>query len=93
MPVLNPQASVADDFGTTEPPPKVQFLQWLVDPNTYVSTGERIAELLTPGIVYHVSSPAEGRLEILPRRTGSEVFAGDLLGSVYSAERFEFQDS
>lgn len=58
----------------------LQLVQWLVDPGASVHAGDRIAELLVAGIVFHLPSPADGVIIRVVIRAHSRVGIGDVLG-------------
>lgn len=58
----------------------VQLVQWLVDPGAAVLEGDRIAELLVAGVVFHLASPADGVISGVAIRAHSRVGIGDVLG-------------
>jgi pyruvate/2-oxoglutarate dehydrogenase complex dihydrolipoamide acyltransferase (E2) component len=62
------------------PTSPVQFVQWLVDPGTTLHTGDRIAELLVAGVVFHLSAPVDGVLSRATVRAHTPVGIGDVLG-------------
>lgn len=72
-------AVVAPDLGSAEP---VRVSGWLVDVGETVRAGDRLVELLMPGVTYDVPAPASGRLAELTAATNSAVRPGDLLGRI-----------
>lgn len=68
---------VVPDLGTRSQP--VQLVQWLIDPGTFVHAGDRIAELLVAGVVFHLPAPVNGVLTTIRIRAHSPVCVGDLL--------------
>ena len=58
----------------------IQLVQWLVDPGASVHEGDRIAELLVAGVVFHLASPADGVISGVAIRAHSRVGIGDVLG-------------
>ncbi len=68
------------DIGAGDEP--VRFGQWLVDDGDAVLAGDRIAEVLTSGILFCVASPAEGTLirgSIVP---GATITVGETIGEI-----------
>ena len=61
------------------------LVQWLVDPGTQVLAGDRVAELLTTGIVFQVPAPVAGVLSRIQVGMRSQVTAGDTLGWIEPA--------
>lgn len=60
----------------------VQLVQWLVDPGAPVHTGDRIAELLVAGVVFHLASPADGVLIRRFKSAHSRVATGEVLACI-----------
>jgi pyruvate/2-oxoglutarate dehydrogenase complex dihydrolipoamide acyltransferase (E2) component len=56
------------------------LVQWLVDPQTHVLAGDRIAEILTAGIVFQVPAPVAGVLSRIQVGMRTQVSVGDILG-------------
>lgn len=71
---------VVPDLGARSQP--VQLVQWLVDPESRVHAGDRIAELLVAGVVFHLPAPADGVLTTIRIRAHSPVKVGDVLGGI-----------
>jgi pyruvate/2-oxoglutarate dehydrogenase complex dihydrolipoamide acyltransferase (E2) component len=63
----------------------LQLVQWLVDPGAKVHTGDRIAELLVAGVVFHLPSPVDGVIRRVAIRAHSRVGIGDVLGWIEAA--------
>lgn len=61
---------------------EIRFVTWLVPDGSQVIEGERIAELLTQGILFHLDSPAAGTLAELRTVPGNLVNEGDLLARI-----------
>jgi pyruvate/2-oxoglutarate dehydrogenase complex dihydrolipoamide acyltransferase (E2) component len=57
---------------------------WLVEEGQSIEAGDRIVELLFPGVVFIVSSEVSGILVRRERLEGVSVRSGDLLGWVES---------
>jgi 2-oxoglutarate dehydrogenase E2 component (dihydrolipoamide succinyltransferase) len=53
---------------------------WLVDPGDQVLFGDRLIELLLPGMTFDVSAPASGVLARIEKPFDSSVKPGDILG-------------
>jgi pyruvate/2-oxoglutarate dehydrogenase complex dihydrolipoamide acyltransferase (E2) component len=60
----------------------IEFVNWLVPPESEVIEGERIAELLTHGILFHLDAPADGLLTDLRATPGTRVREGEVLARV-----------
>jgi pyruvate/2-oxoglutarate dehydrogenase complex dihydrolipoamide acyltransferase (E2) component len=52
---------------------------WLIDAGKRAEQGERIVELLAPGMTFDVSMPIAGRITAIEKPTGEAVHAGDVL--------------
>jgi pyruvate/2-oxoglutarate dehydrogenase complex dihydrolipoamide acyltransferase (E2) component len=72
IPILLP------DLGAGEEPIRVST--WLVEVEEAVEVGERLVDVLIPGVSFSVSSPSAGRLVKIERPTNSRVLPGDVLG-------------
>jgi pyruvate/2-oxoglutarate dehydrogenase complex dihydrolipoamide acyltransferase (E2) component len=75
IPVLLP------DLGGEEP---VRVATWLVEPGETVETGDRLVEVLLPGVLVYVTAPAAGTLAAVERRQGAHAAPGDVLAWVES---------
>lgn len=64
----------------------LQLVQWLVDPGTQLHAGDRIAELLVAGVVFHLAAPVAGILRKVSVRPHSSVSIGDVLGWIEPRE-------
>ena len=64
----------------------LQLVQWLVDPGTRVHAGDRIAELLAAGVVFHLAAPVDGVLQQVKVRAHSPVVVGDVLAWIAADE-------
>ena len=53
---------------------------WLVNLNDTVDAGDRLVEIILPGVTFDVSSPASGILCRIEKRFDHRVEAGDVLG-------------
>lgn len=65
----------------------IVFGQWLVEEGTAVMVGERVAEVLSAGVLVYVAAPAEGtliRANIMP---GSPLTITSTLGVIRSEEK------
>jgi pyruvate/2-oxoglutarate dehydrogenase complex dihydrolipoamide acyltransferase (E2) component len=60
----------------------IRFVQWLVEPETYIHAGDRVAELLVSGVLFHVESPVDGTFVEPGQSTRAEVGVGEVLGWV-----------
>jgi hypothetical protein len=60
----------------------IHFVQWLVEPETYIHAGDRVAELLISGVLFHVESPADGTFVGPGQLMRAEVSVGEVLGWV-----------
>jgi len=72
--VLLPDLESGDD--------PVRFVTWLVAEGARVIPGERIAELLTQGIVWQLEATASGILTQLSAQPGRVVSSGELLARI-----------
>ena len=66
------------DRGTEEA--EIRVSCWFVEPGDVVETGDRIAELMLPGITFEVPSPLAGIVSGIERPAGTTVHVGDVLG-------------
>ncbi|HEX6984882.1 MAG TPA: biotin/lipoyl-containing protein [Planctomycetaceae bacterium] len=69
----------APDLGTVEP---VRVSAWLVEVGETVREGDRLVELLMPGVTYDVAAPATGRLIEATAAVNASVRPGDVLGRI-----------
>ena len=58
---------------------------WYVHPGEPVYEGDRVAEVLLPGVTVDVHAPATGTLADRRARPGDRVRAGDTLGTVHES--------
>lgn len=66
------------DLGVgTEP---IRVSTWLVDEEESVELGERLVDVLIPGVSFSVSAPSAGRLAKIECPTNCSVHPGDILG-------------
>ena len=77
--MIEPVAIVAPDLGSAEP---VRVSAWLVEIGETVRAGDRLVELLLPGVTYDVAAPASGRLAEVVAAVNARVRPGDLLGRI-----------
>lgn len=66
------------DVGAVEQ--TVRFLQWLVDIGSPVHCGDRVAEVLVAGIVFHIPAPVDGVLAEIETSARTGLSTGDVLG-------------
>jgi pyruvate/2-oxoglutarate dehydrogenase complex dihydrolipoamide acyltransferase (E2) component len=59
---------------------------WYVHPGELVYEGDRVVEVLLPGVTVDVHAPATGTLADRHALPGDRVRAGDTLGTVLAAE-------
>lgn len=71
---------VVPDLGTHGAP--IEFVTWLVPVQANVICGERIAELLVRGILFHLEAPVGGTLSMLRVAPGTVVSEGDVLAQI-----------
>lgn len=72
MPIILP------DLGAGKSP--VTISGWLVDPGDRVEAGDRVVEVLLPGVTFDVPAPAAGVLTRVVAPTDAQVAVGDVLG-------------
>lgn len=70
---------IAPDLGSTEPS---RLSAWLVEVGETVREGDRVVELLLPGLTVDVAAPASGRLSSAARALNASVVAGQILGTI-----------
>jgi pyruvate/2-oxoglutarate dehydrogenase complex dihydrolipoamide acyltransferase (E2) component len=66
------------ELGAGEEPIRVST--WLVEVEETVESGERLVDVLIPGVSFSVSSPDAGRLVKIERPAESRIKPGDILG-------------
>ena len=71
------------DLGAGGP---VRVSAWLVDVGETVRAGDRLVELLLPGLTYDVAAPVEGWLIEIRAGANREVAPGDVLGCIREGE-------
>ena len=77
--MTGPTVVFAPDLGSAEP---IRVGGWLVEVGETVREGDRLVELLLPGLTFDVAAPATGRMvEVVASANGS-VRAGDVLGRI-----------
>ena len=74
-----PVAVLVPDLGSTEP---VRVSAWLVEAGETVRAGDRLVELLLPGLTCDVAAPATGRLLTQTVPLNAAVSVGDVLGRI-----------
>ncbi len=79
MPPTVPMAVLAPDLGSSEP---ARVGGWLVEVGETVREGDRLVELLLPGLTFDVAAPATGRLVEIVVGANGGVRAGALLGRI-----------
>lgn len=60
----------------------IVFGQWLVDDGASVIGGERVAEVLSAGVLVYVAAPAEGRLIRTNIMPGTPLTIATTLGAI-----------
>ena len=73
----------APDLGAEGP---VRVSAWLVDVGETVRAGDRLVELLLPGLTYDVPAPVEGWLVEIRAGANRDVGPGDVLGCIREGE-------
>ncbi len=53
---------------------------WLADLGDTIEEGDRVVEVLVPGVTFDVSAPASGTLTKIEKLPDAEVAPGDVLG-------------
>ncbi len=56
------------------------LVQWLVDLHAHVLAGDRIAEVLTAGVVFQVPAPRAGTLTAVEKGMRTTVYEGETIG-------------
>ena len=77
------QDVLVPDLGAGDEP--IRFVTWLV-PGASVIPGERIAELLTAGSVFHLEAAAEGVLVDRRAQPGDSVASGAVIARIELTE-------
>lgn len=73
-----PTPIILPDLGAGGLP--VQIGCWLVEPGESVMIGEGLAEIVSPGVMFELPSPADGVVARIDRLEHSAVAPGDVLG-------------
>lgn len=71
------------DLGATSP---LRVSAWLASEGETVRAGDRLVELLLPGLTYDVPAPIEGRLVEIRAASDSYVGPGEVLGKILAGE-------
>lgn len=77
-PILVPQLGCADH--------NLKVSLWLSRVGEQVATGDRIVELLIPGVTFDVDSPCSGTIVSCEYQSGAEVREGSVLGWIEQIE-------
>lgn len=72
------------DLGTAGEP--VSLAAWLVEPGDAVDLGDRMLEVVTPGITCDVCAPAAGIVRRLEKAIDAKVMPGDVLAWIEPVE-------
>ncbi|MEI8380323.1 MAG: lipoyl domain-containing protein [Planctomycetota bacterium] len=72
IPILVP------DLGTEQE--TLRISSWLVEPGQTVVVGDRLVELLIPGITYDISATQNGELVSIVRHVDAIVSTGEVIG-------------
>ncbi|MGE3316361.1 MAG: lipoyl domain-containing protein [Planctomycetaceae bacterium] len=59
---------------------KVRVSCWLADPGDRIEEGDRVVEVLVPGVTFDVSAPTSGTLTKIEKLPDAVVATGDILG-------------
>jgi pyruvate/2-oxoglutarate dehydrogenase complex dihydrolipoamide acyltransferase (E2) component len=70
---------VAPDLGSTDPS---RLSAWLVEVGETVRAGDRVLELLLPGLTVDVAAPVSGRLCSAAAAPNATITAGQTLGTI-----------
>jgi pyruvate/2-oxoglutarate dehydrogenase complex dihydrolipoamide acyltransferase (E2) component len=73
-PIVLPELGAGDE--------SVRVGGWLVEPGEWICAGDRLVELVLPGMTFDVSAAVSGRLVRIDKPRDSAVGAGDVLGWV-----------
>jgi pyruvate/2-oxoglutarate dehydrogenase complex dihydrolipoamide acyltransferase (E2) component len=71
-PILLPDLKATGDV--------IRISCWLAEPGDTVEEGDRIVEVLVPGVTFDVSAPTSGTLTRIEKLIDAEVTPGDVLG-------------
>ncbi|QDT28918.1 biotin/lipoyl-containing protein [Gimesia panareensis] len=83
-PILVPQLESDDQ--------RLSVSLWLMRVGEEVTRGDRIVELLVPGVTFDVAAPCSGTLTSCDCRPGDEVHEGSVLGWIDSPESDQTAD-
>jgi len=72
------------DLGTAGEP--VSLAAWLVEPGDAVEMGDRILEVVTPGITCDVCAPAAGIIERLEKHIDAKILPGEIVAWIEPVE-------
>ena len=78
VPLLVPEVGVSSET--------LRLSTWLVSLGEEVVTGDRMVELLIPGMTFDVEAPVSGRLVRQEKHREAALAAGDRLGWIEAAE-------
>ena len=67
---------------------RVEVGAWLVDVGQNFVAGDRLVELVLPGVVFHVAAEKSGRIVEMKRHSGAAVREGEMLAIIASEEHF-----
>lgn len=62
----------------------IVFGQWLVEDGDGVHGGERVAEVLTQGVLVYVTAPTDGTLRQRPLMPGAPLRIASTLGEIHA---------
>ena len=66
---------------------QIRLVQWLVDTGDRVLEGDRVAEVLVGGVLFHVAAPAEGVVQRTIESEGTPLDSHAQLGFIESESR------
>ena len=66
---------------------RVEVGAWLVEVGQNFIEGDRLVELVLPGVVFHVAAEESGRIVEMKRHSGTPVAEGELLAIIASEEQ------
>lgn len=84
------RAIVMPDLGAGQV--TIRVSTWLVTLGESLDEGDRIVELLVPGMTFDVAAPASGRLAHIDKFADAEVRAGDVLGWIEPSADLEISN-
>lgn len=70
--ILVPELGIGQD--------QLRISAWLVDVGNSIVAGDRIAEVLIPGIAFDIPAPQTGRLSEITRAIDAVVSPGEIIG-------------